>query len=178
MGGKVFSYNYNGKAIELGAVHFDKTDYPIVMALADEHNVKYTSYTEMNTSDGSDLGQCGLINRDRECVPFNPNKKDWLKAFMLLLPNLYFVKTPGLTGGFSYINEIASDFNEKYGIKSLEPFLKSYSVTYGYGYFQEVPMRYYFKYTNMLTDGKLTFAYFKEGWQTLWKAVAKRLNVS
>ncbi len=178
VGGKVHSYNYKGKAIEIGAVHFDATDYPTVMALADEHNVKYTSYTEVKTSDGKNISQCGLINRQGDCLPYNPNKKDGLKALMLLLPNLYFVETPGLTGGFSYINKIASDFTEEYGIKSLEPFLKSYSVSYGYGYFQEVPMRYYFKYTQMLTDGKLTFTYFKDGWQNLWKTIAKRLKVS
>ena len=67
---------------------------------------------------------CLLINMDGECVPSEMKTNEMIKLFGISIANLYLTETIGFTGALPYITENASDFHDRFGTKSLEPFFK------------------------------------------------------
>ncbi len=180
IGGKTQTITYNGKNYEMGAI-MSGPSYKEVIALAKEFDQEIVKFAK---------GSSGLSE-------FNPETST-LKGISLKRKMRYLAATleyehlykkyrlrldePGLDGLPAELSEPFTSWAKK-NVKfasDLEELLAHTFVSFGYGYLKEVPAAYVLRYFSpaLLRSFVLGQVHMlKDGYQELWKAVARHLNV-
>ncbi len=185
VGGKVNTLRMGGLSAELGAV-FGAHNYELTFALATEYGIPYVEYlTPRQVYDSS------IAN-----VPFKKSYQEFLLQHYTLpeivaatqnyarvlqtYPQIFADSMANLPAA---LQQNFQTFAEQEGIVPVAEMAKSLVVGFGYGYYDNVPAIYVLKILNMLVkvgpQGLYSAPYyvFPGGFQSLWEAVARDLDV-
>lgn len=189
VGGKVKSYAYAGKNYDTGAV-LATSGFREILKEADLHNVEYIPFQK----------EFELVYGDRKntvggFLAENYSKDEINKAllrFAAMIPLNPKIATQGLNGLRDDMTLPMNAFLEKYpSLIPLADATEALYVGYGYGFYDETPAIYYLKLLyfyfmdnlraqvadTLNRDYEAASYYFKNGYQSLWIAFAKELNV-
>ncbi|TDO14296.1 flavin-dependent amine oxidoreductase [Mycobacterium sp. BK086] len=182
VGGKVFSYIHNGKAYELGAL-WSSPRYRIIGELA----------TQVGASRRADrlpavLDQ-GSTSRYAHYLRTHYRLRDIATAFAMLARTFLryrVIRKSNLTGLPPAIAEDFDRFADREGFRALADVSASFFTGCGYLQNDRVPAIYLMKMMHLFIDvlvvdvlglKQTRIDIFDNGWQELWKAVAKDFDV-
>ena len=191
VGGKVYSMpNGDGTFSELGAV-FASADYTLVLGYAKKFGINYVKFTNPQLIvDGNGQGQAA-----QAFLTSNYSTLQILAAVAAYTPLTVEMSTVLNEDGFAPLPPLASssdyylpfaDFAAKRGITPITELVRAVMVGFGYGYYETTPAIYYLKLLGWLVKlnasltqplAQATYYTFPGGYQSVWEAVAKNLDV-
>ena len=182
-GGRVHSYEYQGKVYELGAVWLGST-YDRVLELAKEYDVAYEEAVPVGVYDD------GVFYNYDAWVIRHYNAAELLASFSNLwdmqrrFPSL---KKPGFSEGEDDLHLQVGTFAPKYRIEIVTDVIASFITGSGYRNIEEVPAQYPMKLVQLLLKGTVAgllgmpngvpMSSFTLGGQELWRKVAADFTV-
>jgi predicted NAD/FAD-dependent oxidoreductase len=184
VGGKVYSYRSGSTVTELGAV-FASPDYKLVLGLADKYGIPYVDY-----SNGQRIvDETGKPQSAEEFLRSRYSTLEILGATASYAGTLALF-APTQENGLALLPPEGDlylpfgEFAKKYGIAPIAELARSVMVGFGYGYYETTPAIYYMKLLSWLvklspTKGldQATYYTFPTGFQSIWEAVARDLDV-
>ena len=195
VGGKVYSYpNGDGTFSELGAV-FASADYTLVLGYAKKFGINYVAFPnpqEIVDADGTESAR-----RKRGSTSGHYSTLQILGAVAAYTPlTVEMGHRPRRENGFARVPRASASSSDYYlpfaqfaakrGITPITELVRAVMVGFGYGYYETTPAIYYLKLLGWLVKlnasvtqplAQAQYYTFPGGYQSIWDAVAKNLDV-
>jgi phytoene dehydrogenase-like protein len=182
VGGKVYSFKSGSNVSELGAV-FASPDYTLTLGLADKYGIPYEAY---NTNQAI-LDENGKKVTTEEFLTSRYSTLELLGAtakYAGVLALFSGIQRNGLAYQLPDLQMPFDKFAAKYGITPIAELIRSVMIGFGYGYYETAPAAYYMKLLPWLVKlggpkglQQAQYYTFPTGYQSIWEAVAKGLDV-
>jgi predicted NAD/FAD-dependent oxidoreductase len=182
VGGKVYSYKSGDTITELGAV-FASPDYSLVLGLADHFGIPYQAYA----TNQAILDENGVKQSSESFLQSRYTTLQILGAVIAYgaaLTLFACIQKDGFDWLPSDLYLPFSEFAAKYGFAPIAELTRSVMIGFGYGYYETTPALYYMKLMGWLVKiggdkGLQPAQYytFPTGYQSIWEAVARELDV-
>jgi oxygen-dependent protoporphyrinogen oxidase len=185
VGGKVKSVTHEGRTFELGAYVVTEA-YETVLSLVEENNLELREAPPRYVVDME-------TGRTRDFGDFLADRYGTLTSLVSIARFLWLTRKhrdlyePGLVGADPSLRPTFSDYIRGRGIDPVAHLFRPVFCSLGYGYFEEIPALYVLKF---LDRSKIIIVLksalgveqswprvFTTGFQSLWEAVAARLDV-
>jgi predicted NAD/FAD-dependent oxidoreductase len=182
VGGKVRSLRRGGAVSELGAV-FASSDYTLVLGLADRYGIPYVSYGNAQAI----LDERGEKHTTESFLTSRYDTAEILAAtvhYAAALARFATIQKNGFAGLSADLDMPFGEFAAKHGFTPIAEMVRSVMIGFGYGYYETTPALYYMKLIGWLVKlgpprGLVPAQYytFPTGFQSIWEAVARDLDV-
>jgi hypothetical protein len=182
VGGKVYSYRSGGTVTELGAV-FASPDYSLVLGLADKYGIPYQPYAAKQ----SILDENGVKQSAQSFLTTRYTTLQLLGAtvaYGAALTLFAQIQQNGFAWLLPDLDLPFDQFAAKYGFTPVAELVRSVMIGFGYGYYETAPAANFMKLIGWLVKiggsqglQQATYYTFPTGYQSIWEAVARHLDV-